>query len=225
MLDVTGILFRKWGSFSAQTVIRCWLKAGILPGEHQNALTSKDTRPGREDKEDKAIIDDLCSMVTKMTMPASVVDARSMPRVLTDNLFVEKQAGLTDAQMREAMQTWLNVEDDPQVLEDEIELELQAVEEDLASLDVEDDDVLNEEEGGGGRPESCITSSITEAEVHSRFEELRSYLYAKGRSREYSEAQYLLSKAVHSFTHETQVKRRGKERGEVQATIRDLWKG
>ena len=47
----------------------------------------------------------------------------------------------------EAMQTWLNIEDDPQVLEDEIELELQAVEEDLANKDVEDDDVLSEEEG------------------------------------------------------------------------------
>ena len=99
------------------------------------------------------------------------------------------------------------------------------VEEDLANLDVEDDDVLSEEEGGGGRPESCITSSITEAEVHSRFEEICSYLYAKGRGGEYSETQYLLSKAVHSFTHEPQVKRRGKERGEVQATIRDLRKG
>ena len=31
-----------------------------------------------------------------------------------------------------------------------------------------DADVLSEEGGGGGRPESCITSSITEAEVHSR---------------------------------------------------------
>ena len=57
---------------------------------------------------------------------------------------------------------------------------------------------------GGGRPEPCITSSITEAEVHSRFEEIRSYLYAKGRDSEYSETQqYLLSKAVHSFIHET----------------------
>ena len=78
----------------------------------------------------------------------------------------------------------------------------------------------------GGRSESCITSSIIEAEVHSRFEEIRSYLHAKGRGDEYSETQYLLSKAGHTFTHETQVKRRGKERrGEVQATIRDIWKG
>ena len=100
-----------------------------------------------------------------------------------------------------------------------------AIEEDLANLDVDDDDVLSEEEGGGGRPKSCITSSITEAEVHSRFEEIRSYLYAKGRGGEYSKIQYLLSKAVHSFTHETQVKRRGKERGEVQASLRDLSKG
>ena len=55
---------------------------------------------------------------------------------------------------------------------------------------------------GGGRPESCITSSIPEAELHSRFEEIRSYLYAKGRGGEYSETQYLLSKVVHSFSHE-----------------------
>ena len=70
-------------------------------------------------------------MVVKMTMSASVADARSIPRVLTDNLFVEKQPCLTDAQMHGAMGTWLNVEDDPQVLEDDIELELQAVEEEL----------------------------------------------------------------------------------------------
>ena len=57
--------------------------------------------------------------------------------------------------------------------------------------------------GGGGRPESCITSSITEAEVYSRFEEIRSNLYAKGRDGEYSVTQYLLSKAVHSCTHDT----------------------
>ena len=99
-------------------------------------------------------------MVAKMTMPASVTDARSMPRILTDNLFVERQPGLTDAEVREAIETWLNVEEDPQVLDDEVELELQAVEEDLDSLDVEDD-VSREEEDGGGRPESCITSSIT----------------------------------------------------------------
>ena len=78
-----------------------------------------------------------------------------------------------------------------------------------------------------GRPEACITSSITEAEVHSRFEEVRSYLYAKERDGEYSETRYLLSKAMHSLTHGTQViikHSRGKERGEVQATNRDLWK-
>ena len=89
------------------------------------------------------------------------------------------------------------------------------------SSPMELDAVLSEEEGGGSRPESCITSSITEfeAEVHSRFEEIRSYLYAEGRGGEYSETQYLLSKAVNLFTHKTQVKRRGKERGEVQATV------
>ena len=164
-------------------------------------------------------------MVAKMTMPATVTDARSMPRVLTDKLFVEKQPGLSETEVRKAIETWLYVEDDPQVLNDEVELELQAPEEELANLDIEHD-VSGEEEAGSGRPESCITSSITEAEVHSRFGEVRSYLYAKERDGEYSETRYLLSKAVHSFTHETQViiKRRRKGRGEVQATNRDLWK-
>ena len=54
-------------------------------------------------------------------------------------------------------------------------------------------------------------------------EDDRSYLYANGRDGEYSETVYLLSKTVHSFTHETQVKRRTKEGGEVQATLRDMW--
>ena len=83
-----------------------------------------------------------------------------MPRVLTDNLVVEKQPGFTEADVREAVKTWLNVKYDPQVLDDEVELEPLAVEEDLANLYVEDD-VSVEEEDGGGRPESCIASSIT----------------------------------------------------------------
>ena len=49
------------------------------------------------------------------------------------------------------------------MLDDGVELELQAVEEDLANVDVEDD-VSSQEEDGGGRPESRITSSITERE-------------------------------------------------------------
>ena len=36
--------------------------------------------------------------------------------------------------------------------------------------------------------------------------------------------QHLLSKTVHSFTHETQAKRRSKEGGELQATLRDMWR-
>ena len=51
-----------------------------------------------------------------------------------------------------------------------------------------------------GSLSSPITSSITdEAEVHSRFEEIRSYLYAKGRGGEYSETQYLLESCA--FVH------------------------
>ncbi|CAM9895178.1 unnamed protein product [Ectocarpus sp. 12 AP-2014] len=74
MLDVTEILSKKWESFSDQTVIRCWAKANILPREHQNTLKGRDTRLDREDKEETAVIDDLCDMVKNMAMPESVTD-------------------------------------------------------------------------------------------------------------------------------------------------------
>ena len=127
MLDVTDILSDKWASFSNQTVIKCWLKAEILPEEHRNALLGKDTRLDREDKEETAVIDDLCDMVNKMSMPESVTDSRSVPKVLTDNLFVERASGLTEGEVREAVKTWLSVEDDPEVLAEEVDLELQEV--------------------------------------------------------------------------------------------------
>ena len=41
---------------------------------------------------------------------------------------------------------------------------------------------------------------------------------------ENSDSLYLLSKTVHSFTHETEVKLRAKERGQAQSTLRDAWK-
>ncbi|CAB1101603.1 unnamed protein product [Ectocarpus sp. CCAP 1310/34] len=223
MLDVTDICSQKWRSFDNQTLIRCWLKAGNLPMEHCNIFKGIDTRLDREDKDDAAIIDGLCDMVSKNSMPASVTDYRSMPRVLTDNLFVEKGTDLTEQEVRTAVKTWLTVEDDPKVLEEEVELELQAVERNLAGLEV-DDDVSSEEGDGGGRPESCITSSLTEGEVISCLEDVRSYLYAKGRGGEYREMQYLLSKTFHSFTRETQQSRRAKPRGEVQGNLRDMWR-
>ncbi|CAB1117925.1 unnamed protein product [Ectocarpus sp. CCAP 1310/34] len=223
MLDVTEICSQKWRSFDVQTVIRCWLKAGILPREHCNVLKCMDTRLDREDKDNVAIVDGLCDMVSKMSMPASVTDSRSMLRGLTDDLFVEKGTDLTEQEVRTAVKTWLTVEDDPEVLEEEVELELQAVERDLAGLET-DDDISSEEGDGDGRPESCITSSLTEGEVISRLEDVRSYLYAKGRGGKYRETQYLLSKTVHSFAHETQQSRRAKPRGEVQGTLRDMWR-
>ena len=60
----------------------------------------------------------------------------------------------------EAMQTWLKVEDDPQVLEDEIELELQAVEEDLADLDVEDAECI--ERRGRRRRQARVVHNIVD---------------------------------------------------------------
>ena len=167
-----------------------------------------------------AVIDDLGRMVNKMAMPESVTDSRSVARVLTDNLYVERASGITEGEVREAVKTWLSVEDDPEVLAEEVDLELQEVEHDFNGIEL-DVGESGEAEDDGVRPDSCITTAITEAEVRSRLEDLHSYFHAEGRNGEYSESLHLLSKTVHSFTHETQVKRRAKGRGEVQSTLRD----
>ena len=223
MLDVTEILSQKWDSFSDQTVIRCWLKATIVPREHENTFKGRDTRLDREDKE-AAALDDLCDIVKKMSMPESAKDlgARSMPQVLTDTLLVESASGLTEDEVRSAVNTWLSLEDDEEVLRAEIELEMKEVTENISKVHVKGD-VSGEEEGDDGRQESCMKSTISEADVRSRLEDVRSNLYANGKDSECSETAYLLSKTVHSFTHETLVIRRAKEGGEVQATLQGMW--
>ena len=170
-----------------------------------------------------AVIDDLGRMVNKMAMPESVTDSRSVARVLTDNLYVERASGITEGEVREAVKTWLSVEDDPEVLAEEVDLELQEVEHDFNGIEL-DDGESGEAEDDGVRPDSCITTSITEAEVRARLEDVRSYLHAEGMNGENSDSLYLLSKTVHSFTHETEVKLRAKERGQAQSTLRDAWK-
>lgn len=56
----------------------------------------------------------------------------------------------------------------------EVGLELPAAEEDLANFEIEEDVSSEVEDGDACRPESCITSSVTETEVHCRLEEVRS---------------------------------------------------
>ncbi|CAB1098130.1 unnamed protein product [Ectocarpus sp. CCAP 1310/34] len=162
-------------SFSDQTVVRCWLKATILPEEHENVLKRKDTRlagkdngKGEEvgdkggDTGERGLIDGLCDLVAKLSMPDSldVTDARNIPGVLMDNLFVEKNSGLTDVEVRKAIKTWLSVEDEPSVLEDEVALELGIVDQNMANLEI---DASSDDEDGGDRPASWNTSSMTEA--------------------------------------------------------------
>ncbi|CAB1098442.1 unnamed protein product [Ectocarpus sp. CCAP 1310/34] len=68
-------------------------------------------------------------VVKKMSLPESAkdLDARSMPRVLSDNLFVESTSGLTEQEVRSAVSTSLSVEDDEEVFREEVELEMEEV--------------------------------------------------------------------------------------------------
>ena len=116
----------------------------------------------------------------------------------------------------------LSVEDDAEVLRVELKLEIEKVPVNISKLHVEYD-VSSKEESDDGRQESCMKSTISEAEVRSCLEDVRSYVYANGADGECSETAYLLFKTAHSFKHETQFKQRATEGGVVQATLRDMW--
>lgn len=125
MLDATDILADKWAKLPERTIVRCWLDAKILSRPHEQLLKSKDKRLRGEQLPDrKGVVDGIIASMSKMSMPADTeLCVESLPRVLVDNLCVERQ-GLEEADVRKAVETWLGVEDDPEVLLDEIELEL-----------------------------------------------------------------------------------------------------
>lgn len=54
-------------------------------------------------------------------MPASITDAQ-MLKVFAGTLFVERCVDITAPDVRTAVKTWLGVEDDPEVFEDDIAL-------------------------------------------------------------------------------------------------------
>ena len=73
-----------------------------------------------------------------------------MLRVLMDNLLVESASGLTEDEVRSAVNTWLSVEDDEEVLRAEVELEMEEVTDNIPKVRVEDD-VSSEQEMAVGK--------------------------------------------------------------------------
>ena len=54
--DVYEIIADKWEKMPAQTSIRCWLKAKILPEEHTKNLMVNDARPDRGGADDSVVL-------------------------------------------------------------------------------------------------------------------------------------------------------------------------
>ena len=95
------------------------------------------------------------------------------------------------------------MEDDPEVLREEAEWELSLVENELNNLTLEGDAPGEEEEDGqdqDGGPASTFSSSLTEAEVCSRLEEVvRSFIPVRGNSAHFEA--YPITDEADSKTH------------------------
>ena len=67
-----------------------------------------------------------------MRESAKDLDARSMLRVLTDNLLVECASGLTRDESRSAVNMWLSVNNDEEALRAQVELDMIEVTENIS---------------------------------------------------------------------------------------------
>lgn len=67
---------------------------------------------------------------------------------------MERNPALAGVEVREAIKTWLSVEDDPGVLAEEVAVELEIVQNNLANLEI--DDGISDDEDGEGRPSHAL---------------------------------------------------------------------
>eukprot|EP00904_Undaria_pinnatifida_P001892 jgi/Undpi1/11703/HiC_scaffold_36.g13998.m1 len=93
-----------------------------------------------------------------MRESAKDLDARSVPRVLTD-LFVECASGLTEDEVRSAVNTWLSVKDDEEALGAEVELDMEEITENISNVHVEDGVSVEEKSDEDYRVSSDTTNA------------------------------------------------------------------
>lgn len=73
-------------SNSGQTVIRCWLKPGILPRDHENTSKAKNYLLDKEDSDNAIVMDIISTVMAIMSTPPSALDSPRPASMLMDNM-------------------------------------------------------------------------------------------------------------------------------------------
>ena len=177
VLDAMIICNEIWGRdgrwATEDGIRRCWRKAGILPQELNQAtdaeigrgLTKVSTAKKTLSKEDT---DEICALMRKLIVKAPTVNISKDAVALKDS-FAE-EGTLDDSMLEEMANRWVDIEDDPEIIEEEVNEaidELMEAENVLDISDAEDDDSEPEaqaEEVEVGQVEEYLPKDFFEAE-------------------------------------------------------------
>lgn len=108
LLDVARIISEEWAGSTAESIVRCWIKAKCLPAPMEAAITSMYADYHRTDTPQ---VSNQSEEITHMLRQAT----------LTDGLFPDSSTGDVES----GVSAWLNAEADAEILSDTIDMVLE----------------------------------------------------------------------------------------------------
>ena len=114
-----------------ETIVRCWNKAAILlPTRVDPVLNSDTSSPppvlGFEKKVSNYLFEELCHLMRQVYVKSRLLDCKIIGYGLSQSFAAE---GVTDRQeIKQMARVWIDIEDDPMVIREEVELEIDAME-------------------------------------------------------------------------------------------------
>eukprot|EP00961_Rhodomonas_salina_P247502 3344058-Rhodomonas_salina.1 len=123
MLDVCDLLSQIWRDLNPATICRCWIASGILNPDQESVLDSHSwgwrTEMGGcfvHDQNKDADIDELTALFAKCQAGPKDTEEGEMPDF----------KGLSEDAIWSAMEEWIEMEEDPEVVLIELENEAEA---------------------------------------------------------------------------------------------------
>ena len=165
---------------SSDGIMRCWRKADILPitwnADINNEVGSGSLHGEKFKLVSKEASDELCFLMSNIQLQVSTGNFNSAPKaieVFQDSFATD--SGLSNEDLGSIADVWINVEDDPEIIDAIVDDELNEIENVPMVCDGKDE--LNDENDED--PESINATSIknhTHQEAMQALEVLRSYV-------------------------------------------------
>ena len=154
-MNIVQDLWTKDDKFARKDGIRrCWRKAGILPISWEadiNADLGSASTSAYQRKLSVADCTELCEMMEKMIVQAELVDT-TVDAIALQGSFVGN-GNIARASLAEMVHTWIDIEDQPEVITAEVEEAMEELEREENVLDISDGEGMNDTESEASEEE------------------------------------------------------------------------